>query len=180
MASPNRRQPSRRHLAAAHALLAPSDERKQHDRITLDVRTMLDDAGVISQPYRVESMLERMLRLGDIGPREMDAGELFQRIYRIAHLDEMKAQDLTREVRVQGSHGVNGVEHARHRINAAMQALGGHASPCGSCAWFVLGDEITVAEWARREGWGNRPISPHVAKGTLIGALGVLAAHFGL
>lgn len=180
MAYPKRKTLSRRHLAAAHALLAPSIERQQHDRITLDVGTMLDEGGLISQPYRVESMLQRMLRLGDIGERELDAGEMFQRIYRIAHLDPMKCLDLMQEIRAQGTHGNNGVEHARHRINAAMQALGGHGSACGSCAWFVLGDEISIAAWARREGWGGRPLREEVAKGTLIGTLGVLASHFGL
>jgi hypothetical protein len=164
----------------AAALYAPSAERLQHDRIALTAKALLDDAGLICQPYRVESMLERMERQGDIGTRELDAGELFQRFYRVAHLDPLKCSDPMQEVRAQGAHNGNGIEYARDRIDAAMQALGGHGSPCGSCAWYVLGDELTIAEWARREGWGNRPISPHVAKGTLLGALGVLAAHFGL
>jgi hypothetical protein len=31
-----------------------------------------------------------------------------------------------------------------------------------------------------REGWSGRPLREEVAKGILLGALGVLAEHFGL
>jgi hypothetical protein len=74
----------------------------------------------------------------------------------------------------------HGSEWARRRINAALDALGGHMSPCGSCAWFVLGQEMSIRAWAIREKWGGRPIREEVAKGTLIGTLGVLARHFKL
>lgn len=163
----------------AAAVLVVSAERRQHDRVGAGGQ-MLDDAGVISSPFRVESMLERMERLHDIGGAERDAGELFQDLFRLAHFDPLRAGDLMREVRSAGPNGGSDIERARNKIDDAMRAMGGHGSPCGSCAWFVLGNEITVAEWARREGWGGHPMRPEVAKGTLIGALGVLVKHFGL
>jgi len=39
---------------------------------------------------------------------------------------------------------------------------------------------LSMREWAMREGWGGRPLREEVAKGTLVGALGVLAKHFGV
>lgn len=139
---------------------------------------MLDDSGVLSAPLRAETMLERMERVRDIDAPERAAGEEFQRLYRLSNLDPLKAADLMREVRSAGPQHGNGIEKARRRINAAMQALGGHGSPAGCCAWFVLGDEITIAEWARREGWGGRPLRHETAKRTLVGALKVLVEHF--
>ena len=44
----------------------------------------------------------------------------------------------------------------------------------------MLGLDFTIHAWARREGWGGRPINPAVAKGMLVATLGVLARHFGL
>ncbi|MGD6652191.1 hypothetical protein VWW24_22845, partial [Xanthomonas citri pv. citri] len=55
-----------------------------------------------------------------------------------------------------------------------------HDSAAGSCAWHVLGLEMSVREWATRQGWGGRPVSPPQAQGMLVATLGVLAGHFGL
>ena len=54
------------------------------------------------------------------------------------------------------------------------------ASPNGSCLWHVVGLECSIREWAMRHGWNGRPIAPPQGQGVLIGALGVLAAHYGL
>ena len=61
-----------------------------------------------------------------------------------------------------------------------IAALGGIASPAGSCVWHVVGAEWTLKDWALREGWGGRPLSAETASGVLIGALGVLQALYGL
>src|ERR1700731_4295210 len=53
----------------------------------------------------------------------------------------------------------------------------GEAGPF--CVWHVIGCEWTMREWALREGWGGRPLSQETASGILIGALGVLQAHYG-
>jgi hypothetical protein len=62
----------------------------------------------------------------------------------------------------------------------ALTAVGGIASPAGSCLWHVLGCEWSVRQWAQREGWGGRRVSEEIASGVLVGALGVLQAHYGL
>jgi hypothetical protein len=69
---------------------------------------------------------------------------------------------------------------ARRRVNAALDALGGHDSPAGSCVWFVVGLEMSVREWAARQGWSGRPVPQPIASGMLVAGLGVLAMHFGL
>jgi uncharacterized protein YukE len=157
----------------------PTNEREQHGLVVRSVKQILDARGLIANPFRGETMLERMERLGDIGLSERIAGERFQDYFQRSHLDPLQAADMMRESRSAVAHGANGIEHARDLVHGAIQALGGHSSPCGSCAWFVLGNEITIAEWARREGWGGHPLRAETAKGLLIGALGVLAKYFG-
>jgi hypothetical protein len=38
---------------------------------------------------------------------------------------------------------------------------------------------MSVCEWALRQGWSSKAISPHEAKGILIADLGVLARYYG-
>jgi hypothetical protein len=68
---------------------------------------------------------------------------------------------------------------ARRRVHQSLEALGGLSSPAGSCVWHVVGLQRSVREWAVREGWRGRPVRQEQAKGILVGALGVLAAHSG-
>lgn len=171
-------RPSKRAVAAGLALLSPSPERLQHDRITRDTVQIADAAGGIGQPYRVEGLLGRLERHGDIGPAERLAGEKFSELFRAAHLEPLHAADMARRSHTEPAGEPNGVS-AREGVNRALDALGGLHSACGTCAWMVLGCEMSLAAWARREGWGGRPINGHVAKGTLLGALGVLSRHFG-
>jgi hypothetical protein len=153
-------------------------ERARHDRIARLGETIADSDGAIGLPWRAETPLERLFRRGDIGAPERAAGDEFARLFRIANLDPLRAADLLRGDRSANPDG-SGIERARRRLDAALQALGGHASPCGSCAWFVLGCELSLRQWALREGWQGRPLREEVAKGTLLGALGVLRRHFG-
>ncbi len=69
--------------------------------------------------------------------------------------------------------------HARRRVHAAMEALGGMSSPAGSCVWHVIGLQRSIRDWAMRQGWGGRPVRQEQAQGILVAALGVLAAHLG-
>jgi hypothetical protein len=156
-------------------------QREQHGRVTRETVQIADAHGNIGSPFRAENLLAQLERRGDIGARERTAGEKFHELFRIANLDPLRAADMGQRIHgANGSHMPHGSEWARGRINDALDALGGHGSPCGSAAWFILGDELSMREWATREGWGGRPIREEVAKGTLIGALGVLVKHFGV
>jgi hypothetical protein len=44
----------------------------------------------------------------------------------------------------------------------------------------VVGLEFSVRAWAARHGWAGKPVPAPVALGVVVGALGVLARHFGL
>ena len=160
--------------------MTPTPERRRHDRVTRDAETLADSAGAIGLPYRVEGLLGRLERHGDISAGQRHAGEEFARLFALAHLDPIRAADMVHGDRTGSAAAVHGSERARRKVLAALDALGGQASPCGTCAWFVLGCEMSVRAWAMREGWGGKPIREHVAKGTLIGTLGVLAKHFGI
>ena len=160
------------------ATTAPTPQRHQHDRVTRDAETLADTAGAIGLPFRVESLLGRLERHGDIGARERAAGEEFARLFQLAHLDPIRAADVLRGDRAGASATNHGSERARRKVGAALDALGGIGSPCGGCAWFVLGCETSLRQWSLREGWAGKPIREQVAKGILVGALGTLAEHF--
>jgi hypothetical protein len=166
--------------ALSASLAGPTPEREQHDRITRPDETLADSDGGIGNPYRAETLLERLERRGDITARERHAGEEFARLFHLAHLDPLKSADVRREGQRRQREEPHGSDRARRRILAALDAMGGQSSPCGSAAWFILGCEQSIQAWAIREGWANRPIRPEVAKGILLGSLGILARHFGM
>lgn len=155
----------------------PLPERLQHDRVTRDAETLADSDGAIGLPWRVESLLGRLERHGDIGSRERVAGEEFARLFALAHLDPLRAADVLRGERGGSAACGHGSERARRRIGVILDALGGINSPGGACAWHVLGCEKSLRHFAIRQGWNGRALRPEVAKGTLIVTLGVLAKH---
>jgi hypothetical protein len=158
---------------------APPPERLQHDRIERAAEQIVDAMGVAGAPWRVEGLLGRLERSGAIGARERMAGETFQKCFRLAGMDPLRAAGMAQRTHGSVPDAPLGI-WARERINMALDALGGLGSPCGTACWFVLGCEMSLREWALREGWGGKPIREEVAKGTLVGALGVLARHYGL
>jgi len=158
--------------------LAPTPYRRQHGRISQATEQIADAHGTIGVPWLAEGLLGRLERRGAITPAQAHAGHEFHRLFRLAALDPLRAADMMRAHG--GSIDGSGIERARRRIDDALHALGGQSSPCGSCAWFVLGCELSLAGWARREGWQGRPLREEVAKGILAGTLGVLARHFGM
>lgn len=166
----------------AERIIKPTRERRKHDRVMREVGQIADSAGEIGNPFRAEGMLGRMERRGDIDGRMRQAGEKFQELFWKAHLDPLKAADMGR-VAIAGMMGAglnHGTERARNQISEAMQVLGGMASPAGSCAWFVLGCDYSIAQFAARMNWRGEQIGPEVAKGILLGVLAVLAVFFGL
>lgn len=145
-----------------------------------EVREM-DPEGRIVVHHRVVDTLRRMVKAGTITEPMADAGRTFERQFILAQLDPLRAPDICR---VPG----NGREPdpddttlgARQRVHAAMQALGGHDGALGSITWHVLGCGCSVNDWVLRQGWGARRVRHEQAQGMLIGALDLLAAHYGL
>ena len=166
-----------RFLAALDTTLPP--ERIQHGRVERARETIADSAGGIGRPYIAEGLLGMMERRGQISMAQRAAGEQFCQWFRIAQIDPLRAADMGQ--RTPSGMPASGVaiEHARRRVNAALDACGGIGSPCGCACWYILGLEQTVSEFARREGWSGRPMRHETARHLLVGALSVLAAHYG-
>jgi hypothetical protein len=162
------------------AALGPSKWRLQHGGFGEPVRTADPENGTPVAHRRAVDTLGMMLTNGTITEQMHDAGARFRALFRSAALDGMSKSVL---LRLPGTMGDTLSDHhmdARRKIGAALDALGGHDSAAGSCAWHVVGLEMSVREWAMRKGWGGRPVAPPQAQGMLVATLSVLAGHFGL
>jgi hypothetical protein len=159
----------------------PTPERREQGDVERLERSIADEEGRPARPFRSVDTLDRMLRRGSINAAMHQAGEDFRAIFATAQLDGLRAADLARVPQTQRDLEPTARQvEARKRVWRALQSLGGIASPAGSCVWHVIGCEWTLRDWSLREGWGGRPLGPETAAGILIGALGVLQAHYGL
>ncbi|HVH78407.1 MAG TPA: hypothetical protein VM782_03375 [Stellaceae bacterium] len=161
-----------------------SAERRQHGPVELASVTIADSAGRPARPYRAVDTLTMMERRGSITVGMRQAGEDFRRRFAIARFDPLRALDLARlslgdkpARRDDHAPGLR-VEAARTAVWQAIRAVGGIASPAGSCLWHVVGWERSLKEWAVEQGWAGKRVSQEAASGILIAALGALEAHF--
>jgi len=162
-------------------LAQPSKWRLQHGGFGDAVRESDPETGTPVQHRYAVDTLGLMLNNGTITREMHDAGAMFRRQFRMAALDGLRALPLLRVPGAgSGDHTTELQLQARTRVGDAIAALGGPGSPAGACVWHVVGLEASITEWARREGWGGRPIGASQGQGVLVGALGVLAAHYGL
>ena len=161
-------------------LAKPSKWRLQHGGFSEPIREADPETGTPLQHRRAVDTLGLMLAHGNITEQMHEAGCIFRTLFRSAAIDSMSTSQLIRLPSSTAGTISNRQLDARRRVLAAMDALGGHDSPAGSCAWFVVGLEMSVREWAMRQGWAGRKIHGPVAQGILVGALGTLAMHFGL
>ncbi len=161
-------------------LAKPSKWRLQHGGFSEPIREADPETGVPVVHRRAVDTLGMMLANGTITPQMHEAGAIFRTLFRSAALHGIATSQL---VRLAGGGSDPLTERqatARVRVAAALDALGGHDSAAGSCAWHVVGLEMSVREWAQRQGWGGRPVAPPQAQGMLVATLSVLAGHFGL
>ncbi len=147
--------------------------------------TEFDPNGIEVAHHRTVDSLGLMLQSNAITPAMHAAARDFQAAFTIACFDRMPKVNLTLMARSPSSaHHVADLSDAqvaaRERVARALDALGGHASPAGSCVWHVVGMQTSIREWALRRGWGGRPVRQESAQGILVAALGVLAKHYGI
>ena len=161
-------------------LAKPSKWRLQHGGFSEPIREADPDTGSPVTHRRAVDTLGMMLANGTISPAMHDAGAVFRAQFRAAALDTLRAMPLIRMPCGTGDPLMERHVSARRKIAAALDALGGHDSAAGSCAWHVLGCEASVREWASWQGWAGRPVGHSQAQGILVAALGVLARHFRL
>ena len=171
---------AKRAVVQRENLAKPSKWRLQHGPFEGPIRATDPETGTPTQHRRAVDSLGMMLANGTITPQMHEAGEIFRGMFRAACFDGMSTSQL---MRIPGSR-VDTLStmqiDARRRVAAALDALGGHDSPGGSCAWFVIGLEFSVREWAMRQGWAGRTMHGPVGQGVLVGTLGMLSMHFGL
>ncbi|MGG5819620.1 hypothetical protein [Falsiroseomonas sp. HW251] len=176
--------PGKRKAKASKAkhddLAAPSKWRLQHGGFSEPIREADPETGSPVQHRRAVDTLGMMLANGTITEQMHEAGQIFRTLFRSAALDGIATSQLIRLAGATADAMSNRQIDARRRVAEALDALGGHDSPGGSCVWFVVGLEFSVREWAQRQGWSGRPVHGPVAQGILVGALGMLAMRFGI
>ena len=164
----------------------PTPQRMQHGLVERLAGTIGDAAGHPSRPYRAVYTLAMMQRRGSITAGMRQAGDDFRARFALAQLDPLRALDPShlrlgeRRPRPDNDGPALRIEAARTAVWRAIQAVGGIASPAGSCLWHVVGWERSLKEWALEQGWSGRRVSQESASGILVAALGALEAHFGL
>ncbi|HEV7455278.1 MAG TPA: hypothetical protein VGN96_00765 [Roseococcus sp.] len=161
-------------------LSKPSKWRLQHGGFSEPIREADPETGTPVTHRRAVDTLGLMLANGTIAPQMHDAGQIFRTLFRSAALDGIATSQLIRLAGATADAMSSRQIDARRRVAEAMDTLGGHDSPAGSCVWFVIGLEFSVREWAMRQGWSGRLVHGPVAQGILVAALGTLAMHFGL
>ncbi len=161
-------------------LAKPSKWRLQHGGFSAPIREADPETGSPVEHRRAVDTLGLMLANGTITPQMHEAGSIFRTLFRSAALDGIVTSQLIRLAGATNDDVPNRQIDARRRVANAIDALGGHESPAGSCVWFVVGLEFSVREWAQRQGWAGRVVHGPVGQGIMVGALGTLAMHFGL
>jgi hypothetical protein len=145
-------------------------------------RAIVDTAGAIGQPWQSRTLLAGMTPPQRITSNMQAAGERY--VPFAGPVSMVYARDPGRgRVQIAGARLWNsggGSEAARRRVLAALDALGGMQSPGGSCAWYVLGCEMSLRSWASHANWAAGRIDHKIAAGILVADLGILQAHWGL
>lgn len=114
----------------------PTPERLRQGPVERLEHAIADEAGRPARPYRGVDTLTLMLRRQSISPAMYQAAEDFRALFHKASLDPLRVPDLARV-----PSGRRGGEaplsmrqsDARGRVWGALEALGGIASPAGSC-----------------------------------------------
>jgi hypothetical protein len=164
----------------------PTPERRLQGAIERPEHAIGDSLGHPARPYRAVDTLAIMQRRGSITAGMRQAGEDFRARFATAQLDPLRAFDLShlrsgeRSPIPDGDGPALRIEAARTAVWRAIQAVGGIASPAGSCLWHVLGWERSLKEWALQQGWSGRRVSQESASGILIAGLGALESHFSI
>ncbi|GIX10347.1 DUF6456 domain-containing protein [Elioraea sp.] len=168
------------HPAVHTPLHEPTEWRLQHGHFGPPVREADPETGLTVIHRRAIDTLGQMLSNGTITADMHDAGQVFRSAFRAAALDPLRAMPMLRVPRATREPLTERTAAARQRVARALDALGGPASPAGSIVWHVVGCELSIREWAARQGWGGRPVGHAQAQGILVAALGMLAKHYGL
>ena len=157
-----------------HELIRPDGSVIRYVREEDDDRKPVDH-------YRTVDTLALMLRNGSITGAMHDAGQQFSQDFARAfasgvassRLDGLPAGTAPAQMMLERNAG------AARAVRDALDAVGGHGSPAGSALWYVAGLQLSIRDWALRDGWNGKRVEKNEAKGILVAALGVLARYYG-
>ena len=157
-----------------HELIRPDGSVIRYVREEDDDRKPVDH-------YRTVDTLALMLRNGSITGAMHDAGQQFSQDFARAfasgvassRLDGLSAGTAPGQMMIERNAG------AARAVRDALDAVGGSGSPAGSALWYVAGLQMSIRDWALRDGWNGKRVEKNEAKGILVAALGVLARYYG-
>jgi len=162
-------------MANSEESLAPTPERRRHGHVVLLEETIADADGNPAAPFKSRDAVECLFHRERITKDQRLAAERFREDFRLAHLDAMRAADLTRVSATVYREMIPGfpAERARRRVHAALAALGGHGL-LAECAWHVLGEEWSLRRFCHERIGGN----PAEAAGVLFAVATLLELHY--
>ena len=123
-------------------------------------------------------LTERWMRDETIEPRHHAAATHYAMDFEAAQLrGRYGVMDMERVDRSTADNdgAIGRVVDAKRRINVAMAVLGKIA---GDAIWFVIGEDMSLREFAQRQATSGRPISVNEVKGRVISGLDILADHY--
>lgn len=128
--------------------------------------------------HRTRDTLDLLYDRRTITLEQLGAGRRFERDFRLANLDHLRAGPMMQLPRGR-SELADSTVGARRRIGEAMARLGWGQTATGSAAWNILGLGKTVVEHAEASVLGTgRSLNKRVATGILVGTLEVLERHY--
>lgn len=128
--------------------------------------------------HRTRDTLDLLYDRRTITLEQLGAGRRFERDFRLANLDHLRAGPMMQLPRGR-SELADSTVGARRRIGEAMARLGWGNAPNGAIAWNVLGLGMTLAGHAEASVLGTgRSLDKRMATGVLLGALDLLERHY--
>jgi hypothetical protein len=143
-----------------------------------DLMRMEDPDGhgvIVVQRVNDGSTLERWRKAGRISDAQYLAGKDYERDFYSARLNAKYTQQRLESVRG-GQQDPEWLYRAKERFAAVCGALGALE---GDVAWFVLGEGLSLRDYALRCRNAGRPMHRQTAGGLLLAALERLAVHYG-
>lgn len=125
-------------------------------------------------PLRKADALTAMHARRTISNEMLAAGRRFQKAFEDFHAGDVGAVDWLKCGRA-GWKEPDFMRLSRGReLCEAMAALGGRGAPPGSACWYVLGEGLSIKQWAQHHQPRGRVMDVKMASGVLLGALSIL------
>ena len=123
-------------------------------------------------------LTERWMRDEVIEPRHHAAATQYAFDFEAANLrGRYGVMDMERVDRstTDNDGAISRIVDAKRRINKAMAVLGNFA---GDAIWSVIGEDMSLREYATRKATSGRPISVNEVKGRVMTGLDILADYY--